>query len=227
MPVLPAYERRLQQANAFPYYDTALSRNRSIQTLLQGLSSGPDFTPDPLPKYDYATQALRLTSKADQLRQKSIQNRLYNNTPIYKNRKVNVPINVPVGNGGQPGGGRKVGGNLGALMRALAQQESGGRYGAVNSSSGALGKYQVMPSNVAGWSRQALGHSISTSQFLHSPALQDKIVSTIFGNYFRKYGAKGALSAWYSGDPNRWRDKSGVSNGPSVYNYVQEVLDRM
>jgi hypothetical protein len=43
------------------------------------------------------------------------------------------------------------------FMYALGQVESGGRYDAVNPSSGAYGKYQIMPSNWRAWARLYLG----------------------------------------------------------------------
>lgn len=224
MPTLDAYTRRLQQSNPFPYYSTDLARQKSLMQLQAAVNPGPIYTPDPLPEYNYAAQALKLQSQTDKLLQQSAQNQIHNQTPIYKNRNINYPLNV---GGSSPVAGGKGGTKLSALLRALGAQESGNRFGAVNSSSGALGQWQVMPSNVAGWSKQVLGHSISTSEFLHNPAEQKAIVSGIFGGYVKKYGIKGALSAWYSGNPNRYNDKSSVSGGPSVYSYVQSVLDRL
>ena len=112
------------------------------------------------------------------------------------------------------------------FMRGISIQESGGSYSAVNSSSGALGKYQVMPSNVAGWSRQVLGYSITPSQFLHSPQLQEKIVSGILHGYYNKWGPRGAAAAWYAGPGNHNLDMSTKSQpgGPSIKQYVDDVI---
>ncbi|MBW8732536.1 MAG: transglycosylase SLT domain-containing protein, partial [Terrabacter sp.] len=111
-------------------------------------------------------------------------------------------------------------------MAGISAQESGGNYSAVNKGSGALGKYQVMPANVPGWSRQVLGYSITASQFLHSPSLQEKIVSGILHGYFNKYGARGAAAAWYAGPGNHDLDMSTKSQygGPSIKSYVDSVL---
>jgi hypothetical protein len=54
------------------------------------------------------------------------------------------------------------------------QQESSGNYNAV-SSTGALGAYQIEPSNIPSWSTEALGHPITGAQFKASPDLQDEI----------------------------------------------------
>jgi len=114
------------------------------------------------------------------------------------------------------------------FMRGISAQESGGNYSAVNRSSGALGKYQVMPSNVAGWSRQVLGYSISPNQFLNSPDLQEKIVRGILKGYFDKWGPRGAAAAWYAGPGNHDLDMSTRSQpgGPSIKGYVDGVLDK-
>ena len=113
------------------------------------------------------------------------------------------------------------------FMAGISAQESGGNYAAVNKQSGALGKYQVMPGNVAGWSRQVLGYSVSTSQFLHSPSLQEKIVQGILKGYFDKWGPRGAAAAWYAGPGNHNLDQSTKSQygGPSIKDYVDSVIN--
>lgn len=112
------------------------------------------------------------------------------------------------------------------FMRGISAQESGGNYGAVNQGSGALGKYQVMPGNVAAWSKQVLGYSITPDQFLHSPSLQEKIVSGILHGYFNKWGPRGAAAAWYAGPGNHNLDMSTKSQpgGPSIKDYVDQVI---
>lgn len=114
------------------------------------------------------------------------------------------------------------------FMRGISAQESGGDYSAVNRGSGALGKYQVMPGNVAGWSRQVLGYSISPSTFLHSPDLQEKIVRGILKGYFDKWGPRGAAAAWYAGPGNHDLDMSTRSQpgGPSIKGYVDQVISK-
>lgn len=115
---------------------------------------------------------------------------------------------------------------LGKVMNALSGQESGGDYSVVNSI-GARGKYQVMPANVGSWSQQVLGYRVTPAQFSASPDLQERIVRGIFGGYVTKYGLRGALAAWYSGNPSRENDYSHVGNGPSVGSYVDQVIARM
>lgn len=120
-------------------------------------------------------------------------------------------------------------GRFDAFWKALAQQESGGNYSVVNSSSGALGKYQVMPANVGPWSRQVLGRTVSTSAFLSTPSLQDKIVRGILGGYYKKWGARGAAAAWYAGPGNHDLHNSTrpQPGGPSIKGYVDSIVKRM
>ena len=116
------------------------------------------------------------------------------------------------------------------LMYAIGQHESGGSYSAVNSSSGALGKYQVLPSNVPSWTKQALGYSLTPQQFLHSPGAQEKTVAKIMGGYLRQYGVAGTIAAWYGG-PGVARNQSSwnqpVPGGPTIRQYVDDIMARM
>lgn len=113
------------------------------------------------------------------------------------------------------------------FLNAIAGQESGGNYRAVNGRTGALGKYQILPSNVAPWSRRYLGYTISPSQFLNNPALQERLARAVLTDYFRRYGPRGAASAWYSGSPSKHSNYHRFrSNEPSIGEYVDQVLAR-
>jgi hypothetical protein len=103
---------------------------------------------------------------------------------------------------------------------AEGQQESGGNYKAVNSSSGALGRWQIMPGNLPGWARQSGLRVVSPRYFLALPESQDKMVWKILGGYFDTYGPRGAASVWYSGQPD-WHAQYG---NPPVYQYVNDVM---
>ncbi len=86
---------------------------------------------------------------------------------------------------------------------AIRKIESTGRYGITANAGGgrtALGAYQILDTNLAAWSRAALGRSVSRAEFLRSPHLQDRIFHHRFGHYVRKYGAQGAARAWLGGD---------------------------
>lgn len=88
---------------------------------------------------------------------------------------------------------------FGRFVSAISGRESGGNYHARNPDSGALGKYQIMPGNVAPWSREILGYSVSPNQFYNSPQLQEQIAQGMLRKYFNQYGPEGAAVAWYAG----------------------------
>lgn len=96
---------------------------------------------------------------------------------------------------------------LAAYRRAISNIESkgSGGYAAIGPThpkyGRALGAYQVMESNLPGWSRDALGREVSADQFLGSPELQDAIFNHRFGGYVQKYGPSDAASMWFTGRP--------------------------
>jgi hypothetical protein len=110
-----------------------------------------------------------------------------------------------------------------AFLWAEGQQESGGNYRAVNSSSGALGKWQVMPANLPSWLHESGLPDMTPEQFLDSDTAQNKVAETILGGDFDRYGPRGAASVWYSGQPD-WRATYG---DPPVYQYVDDVIALM
>ena len=107
-----------------------------------------------------------------------------------------------------------------AFLWAEGQQESGGNYHAVNSSSGALGRWQVMPANLPEWLRESGLPAMSPEQYLNDPKAQDKLALTILGGDYDRYGARGAAAVWYSGQPD-WKATYG---DPPVYVYVDDVI---
>jgi hypothetical protein len=126
------------------------------------------------------------------------------------------------------------GNNFNSFFGAIKSQESGGNYGVVNSGSGALGAYQIMPSNIPSWSQAATGHTVTAQQFLKNPALQDQIAQYQLKNYYDKYGAAGAAVAWYAGPGTAQKyvkNPSGYngsqSGGPSISGYAMSILKKM
>jgi cell wall-associated NlpC family hydrolase len=115
---------------------------------------------------------------------------------------------------------------FGKFLNAVSGQESGGDYHVVNSI-GAIGKYQVMTANVGAWTLGALGHTLSPEQFRNSPEAQEAVARWRLGSLVAKYGYRGAAAAWYSGQAKRQNDYSHVGNGPSVGDYVDQVMGRM
>ncbi len=86
---------------------------------------------------------------------------------------------------------------------AIRKIESTGRYHITANAGGgrtALGAYQILDTNLASWSRAALGREVSQAEFLRSPQLQDRIFHHRFGQYLMKYGPHGAARAWLGGE---------------------------
>lgn len=110
---------------------------------------------------------------------------------------------------------------LDQLLAGVRQVESGGNYSVVNGI-GAVGAYQVMKANIPSWTRKALGYSLTWQQFRDSKAAQDKVARVILGGYFRKYGAEGAASMWFSGQPNP--NSRASDGGNTVRQYVDKVM---
>ncbi len=109
--------------------------------------------------------------------------------------------------------------SLNQLLYGIRQIE-GGRYGIVNSI-GAVGAYQVMKANIPSWTREALGHSMTWQQFRASKSAQDAVARYKLGKYMAKYGAEGAASMWFSGQPN---PNSRSSDG---YNTVRQYVNKV
>ena len=112
------------------------------------------------------------------------------------------------------------------LFYGIAQQESGGNYKSVNAGSGALGKYQIMPANIPSWSKQYMGTQWTARQFLSDPNKQESLAKAVLKHYYDKWGARGAASAWYSGDASLNLNYNKQHGGPSVGSYVDQVLGK-
>lgn len=111
--------------------------------------------------------------------------------------------------------------SLDQLLYGIRKIESGGNYHVVNGI-GAVGAYQVMKANIPSWTRKALGYSMTWQQFRDSRSAQDTVARYILGGYYKKYGAEGAASMWFSGQPN---PNSGASDGGNtVRQYVNKVI---
>lgn len=117
-----------------------------------------------------------------------------------------------------------------AFINAIAGQESGGNYNTENSDTGAYGKYQIMPSNWPAWAEEA-GIGADAPR---TPENQEIVARFKLGQYYDKYGARGAAIAWYGGEGalnyseealNRKQGDNGEY--PSINEYADEVLGRM
>lgn len=115
------------------------------------------------------------------------------------------------------------------FINAIAGQESGGNYDAVNARTGASGKYQIMPENWPQWAEEAgLGADAEMT-----PENQETVARYKLGEYYDKYGARGAAMAWYGGegaldyDDDALNRKQGNGDEPSINEYADSVMQRM
>lgn len=127
------------------------------------------------------------------------------------------------------------------MRKAIIGQESAGNFQAVNPDSGALGYGQVMPENVAPWTKAALGKPLTPEEFLASPDAQIKTIDHKLNEYLKRelvytdnrdeeLAIRRIASRWYSGNPELWNDaQPQFYNGesyPSVGNYTSSVWKR-
>lgn len=218
--LLPSYKVGLQQRDPSPYWSPELARQKSFLDFYNANDAvNNNIVETILPQFDWGAKAQALGSDTAQL---NFSNALNIANNAYLNNSAPVAGLQQQGVQGSP--------RLRAILRALGAQESGNNYGAVNKSSGAMGRWQVMPGNIqgsGGWDMEALGRNISTQEFMQNRQLQNQIVRFKLKNYLDKYGLKGALSTWYSGDPKKAYSKTPQGGYPSVYNYIQEILHRL
>ena len=124
------------------------------------------------------------------------------------------------------------------LAQALKKQESGNP-SAVNKHSGASGMYQIMPANIPGWSKEALGREVSYNEYMGNPVIQEQIAMfhinkalqhQIAAGYKGDLAIRRAASIWYSGSAGLYNDTRDQSIGDTYYPTIQEytlsILDR-
>lgn len=115
------------------------------------------------------------------------------------------------------------------FFSAIVEQESGGSYSAIGPQTSyghAYGKYQVLGSNIPGWTKKYYGKSLTPQQFLSNHAAQDAVARGVLKSYWNKYGARGAAAAWYGGPGSAHLDQSTrpQQGGPSIKGYVDSVM---
>ncbi|WP_176538945.1 hypothetical protein [Rhizobium sp. J15] len=86
----------------------------------------------------------------------------------------------------------------------------------------ALGRYQVMESNIGPWSQEALGRTVTPEEFLADPKLQDAIFDKKFGSYVSQFGPEGAAQAWFAGPGGVGKLDRKDSLGTSVADYTKK-----
>ncbi len=150
--------------------------------------------------------------------------------PKYLEMLGNQPTPMGALGGAPTPGGAPAGGPPGDVMsragNAIGGIESGGNYAAVGPDTGggnkALGKYQVMASNVPSWTAEILGKPLSPQEFLASPDAQEAVFKGKFGQYVQKYGPEGASKAWFAGEGGMNNPDAKDVLGTSVASYAQK-----
>jgi hypothetical protein len=121
------------------------------------------------------------------------------------------------------------------LQNAISSQESGGSYTAVNSQSGALGKYQIMPQDWFGLIGLNPNSKEDIQEFLNNPTQQDQLYSQIMDTLGAQYGGNTdkILAAYYGGDAAAQivgtpaADQPQPGGMPSINQYVQQVESKL
>lgn len=116
------------------------------------------------------------------------------------------------------------------FKKGIASTESSNNYKAIGpaTSSGdkAYGKYQVMGVNIPSWTKEALGYSMTPTQFLNSPDAQEKVFEFQSMQNYSKYGNwDDVASVWFSGKPLSGNNASDGYN--TVPAYVAKVRQAM
>jgi hypothetical protein len=104
---------------------------------------------------------------------------------------------------------------LARFMYAMGQVESGGNYSARNASSGAYGKYQIMPSNWPSWALRYIGSASAKP----TPANQEIVAAGKFRSLYRGLDSWRRVAYW-------WLTGSSQTTGWSSYatSYVNRVM---
>ena len=79
------------------------------------------------------------------------------------------------------------------FLIALSTVESGGRYDALNRSSGAYGKYQIIPSSWRAWAREVLGNANARK----TAANQEKVARYKIHQAWHRYGSWRVVAYWW------------------------------
>ncbi|MDO8483605.1 MAG: transglycosylase family protein [Candidatus Limnocylindrales bacterium] len=83
--------------------------------------------------------------------------------------------------------------DLERFMTAVARVESGGNHKAVNRTSGAYGRYQILPENWRAWAQRYLGNANAKP----TPANQEKVAKAKMRSLYRWLGSWRRVSYWW------------------------------
>lgn len=128
---------------------------------------------------------------------------------------------------------------LEAMRKGTMAQESGGRQSIRNTRTNATGLFQVMPANIPSFTKEALGFSMSQSEFSASKSAQIAVFQHVMGGYLKRamkdadgnweVAVRRAAASWYGGEDNakdyaaNW---GGKGKEPTFNQYTSSVLRR-
>jgi hypothetical protein len=187
-----------QQTNV-DYVMGLMEREPKDVAKLDAISSGPIFSSDylALKALEERVQEFKGTDFADEGTGPSTVSGSETVKPKSKPSSWSKPVGVNLE-------------DLPAARESLATIESSGNYAAIGPvvSKGmykgqrAYGRYQVMEGNIPSWTREALGKSLTTEQFLNDQKAQDAVVEYQLKKSFSKHGNyEDAASIWFTGKP--------------------------
>ena len=138
------------------------------------------------------------------------------------------PQGAPVATAAAPAAPMAFAPDIDRYARSTSIQESGspqGDYRAVGpptkKGERALGRYQVLTSNIPSWTEKYFGQRLTPTEFLNNPTAQDAVYRGKFGELAQKYGPEGAARAWFAGE--------GGMNNPNAsdgYTTVRAYADK-
>lgn len=136
----------------------------------------------------------------------------------------------PAPAGSQAGQGSPSSGGLDPLdvyAHSIGSIESGNRYDALGpkqaNGAQAIGRYQVMSTNIPSWTKEVLGQEMTPEDFRANPQAQDAVFRAKFGQAVDQYGnPMDAASVWFSGRPLARAGNATDSLGTNVPSYVQK-----
>lgn len=141
--------------------------------------------------------------------------------------------------------------DINAAKKAISGVESGGKYNVVGPvvrhngiKDRAIGKYQVMASNVPSWTERVLGKPMTPEEFLADHDAQEKVFEEVYGSYLKRFGNnRDAAAMWHSGVPyaqavaeNRgdqniktktYVKKAGFARGGATGNSHEQLVERL
>jgi hypothetical protein len=91
----------------------------------------------------------------------------------------------------------------------------------------ALGKYQVLKSNIPDWTRKYVGRELTPEEFLADPAAQERVFEGAMGDALKRYGnERDAIAWWHSGSPLQEAQKRNATDvlGTRTEDYVNRVM---